>query len=382
MSKSPAVVAKSKTKRSPKERIKSSTVAIYASVFALLVSVVAIGYRAPEEIANTSSNSVSASANVGTVNTATLMSKSKISTDDVLAASVAASVASIANLSISGNINELAASVQIQSQYAVNEDTRSMSKPTIVELSSATRNITSYTVVEGDTLASIANKFGISVETLKWSNDISADSVEVGKVLEILPRNGVVYTVKSGDTIEKLSERYKADASLIATYNDLEISGLTEGLKIIIPDGELPETERPGYVAPAPVYYGLVSGYGTWSGQVLRMWSQATPNAGGYAGGNCTAYAYIKRAQMGRPVPTNLGNAFTWATQAAALGYSVNKTPAPGAVIQAGNHVGIVEEVLVNGDLRITDMNYGYRLYNVAERIIPASTTQNYMYIH
>lgn len=378
-----AIATKSKTKRSSKERIKSSTVAIYASVFTLLVSVVAIGYRAPEEsVVAASTNNSASSSNVVTMTT--LMASGKVSTDDVLAASVAASVASIADLSISGNINELAASVQIQNQYSSVEDSSSITKPTIVELSTASRNIETYTVLEGDTLKSIADKFGISVETLKWANDISVDSVQVGKVLDILPRNGIVYTVKSGDSLNGLADKYKADASLISTYNDLEISGLTEGLKIIIPNGKLPEKEQPGYVAPVPVYTGFVSGYGAWSGSVLSMTAfyAVDSNSGGYAPGNCTAYAYYRRAQIGRPVPSNLGNAFTWATQARALGYTVNKQPAFGAVIQSGNHVGVVEEVLPNGDLRIKDMNYGYRLYNLAERIIPASTVGNYMYIH
>lgn len=370
----PAV--KSKSKRS-KERIKSSTAAIYASVFALLVSVVAVGYRAPEEISGTSQVG-------GSLANAAVMVNGP-SASDVTAASVAATVATAADLAIAGNVNEFAVSVQIQSQYASVEEGSAISKPAIVEISSASRNIDTYKVVEGDTLESIADKFGISVNTIKWANDIAGDSVAVGKIIDILPRTGIAYVVEGGDTVESIAEKYKADASAITTFNDLEISGVKRGLKIIIPDGVLPNTERPGYVAPAaaPVYNtGFVTGYGAWSGSVLRMWSQGTPNNGGYAHGNCTAYAYQKRAEMGRPVPTNLGNAYTWATQARALGYNVNKTPAPGAVIQAGNHVGIVEEVLPNGDLRITDMNYGYRLYNVADRILPASTVGNYMYIH
>lgn len=370
------VATKSKSKRS-KERIKSSTAAIYASVFALLVSVVAVGYRAPQEAGSV------ASSDRLLANAAVMVSGP--SANDVTAAAVAASVASAADLAIAGNVNEFATSVQIQSQYASSEGSSVISKPAIVELSSASRNIATYVVEEGDTIESIANKFGISVNTIKWANDLVGDTVAPGKVLDILPRSGIVYVVKSGDTAESIAEKYKTTASSITTFNDLEISGLKKGLKIIVPGGVLPEVERPGYVSPtpAPTYStGFVTGYGAWHGSVLRMWTQGTPNAGGYAPGNCTAYAYEKRAQMGRPVPTNLGNAYTWATQARALGYNVNKTPAAGAVIQAGNHVGIVEEVLSNGDLRITDMNYGYRLYNVAERIIPASTVGNYMYIH
>lgn len=366
----PKTLVNSSSKRSSKERIKSSTVAIYASVFALIISVVAAGYRAPEE--SVATNSIVAQTS----------GMSNPTADDVLATRIAADVASVSDLAVAGNISELAVSTKVEHDYAIAKSSDSVAKPTIVELSAASRNITTYTVVDGDSVPTVAAKFGISAQTLRWSNNLVGDTLTVGKVLDILPRDGIVYTVKDGDSIDKLAERYGANALTITTYNDLETSGLTPGLKIVIPGGELPNNERPGYVAPV-VYSSFVSGYGTWSGQVLRMWSQGTPNTGGYAPGNCTAYAYLKRAQMGRPIPTNLGNAYTWATVASRTpGYVVNGTPAAGAVIQAGNHVGIVEEVLANGDLRITDMNYGYRLYNVAERIIPARSVGNYRYIH
>lgn len=301
--------------------------------------------------------------------------------NDVVAADIAASVAQVADLAIAGAANELAVSTRVKFDYSSSDDSGGVAKPTIIALSAASRKIVTYTVLPGDNVQRVAAKFGLSVDTIKWANDLVGDNLSEGKVLDILPRNGIAYTVKDGDTIKKLAEKYKTDASLITTYNDLEISGLSRGLKIIIPNGQLPTNERPGYASPIS-YSSFVVGYGTWSGQVLSQRYVYTPSAGGYADGNCTAYAYVRRAQLGRPIPTNLGNAYTWATVAARSGYIVNSTPAAGAVIQAGNHVGVVEEVLSNGDLRITDMNYGYRPHNLAERIIPASTVHNYKFIH
>ncbi len=224
---------------------------------------------------------------------------------------------------------------------------------------------------------------------MKWANNLTGDAVAVGSTLDIVPKDGIIYVVKDGDTLEKVATKYKADPAVIATYNDLEINGLTTGLKIIIPSGVLPDEERPGYVAPirySPVTSGsgYITGVGAWSGQVLnmRLFYGVNANSGGYANGNCTAYAFFRRAQLGMPIPKMMGNASSWATSARNAGLVVNKTPSFGAVIQSGNHVGVVEEVLPNGDLRITDMNYGYRIYNLAERIIPASTVHNYMFIH
>jgi len=371
------VPAQSTTKRSPKGRIKSSTVAIYASVFALLVAVIAIGYRAPEQ----------SSATVSATPVANVADVEKPAVNDVVATDIAASVAAAAELAVAPNVTELAISTRVQSQYQnQSTDDSTISKPVIVELSMASRNITSYPIAEGDTVASVAQKFGVSETTIRWANNLKdSDTIKAGATLEVLPVSGLAYTVKDGDTLQSIADKYKANAELIATYNDLEINGITTGLKIVIPNGVLPNEERPGYISPAIRYTsGFVTGVGAWGGNVISMqiFRGVDANSGGYAPGNCTAYAYFRRAQLGRPIPSQLGNAYTWATQARAFNYVVNSIPEAGAVIQSGNHVGIVEEIYPNGDLRITDMNYGYRLYNLAERVIPAASVSNYAFIH
>lgn len=364
------------TRRTKKSRIKSSTIAVYASIFVLLVVLIGIGYRAPQQVNGTNANALP---------TGQTESQEKTTVNAVVATSIAASVASTTDLAITPYINERAISTRVQSEYSNTTDTSVITKPVIVQLSAASRNITSYKVVEGDSVASIAARFGRSERTIRWANNLKdSDTVAVGASIDILPVDGIAYIVKSGDTVEKIADRYKANAATIITQNDLELSGISTGLKIIIPNGTLPTEERPGYTSP--VYYssGFLTGVGAWSGTVLNMsiFRGVDSNSGGYVPGNCTAYAFYRRAQIGRPISGQLGNAFTWATAARALGYTVNGTPGVGAVIQSGNHVGIVEEILPNNDLRITDMNYGYRVYNLAERIIPASTVSNYMFIH
>jgi len=298
-------------------------------------------------------------------------------------------VASAAELAVAGNVAELAIATQVQSEYISQDDGSSITKPTIVELSSATRNISTYTVDSGDTVASVANNFGLSAETIRWANDLtSSDNLTEGTVLDILPRNGIVYTVKDGDTLEKIADKYKGNSALITTYNDLEISGLSAGLKIVIPDGELPTNERPGYVAPVATTNSFITGYssGAGNGSVWRI-RYGTPNNGNYAWGNCTAYAFDRRAALGRPIGASWGNAGSWAWNAQNAGYAVNRTPAAGAVIQDWGHVAIVERVLPNGDLELSEMNYyafGASGANnvVSGRILPAAYAGQYYYIH
>jgi surface antigen/LysM repeat protein len=377
------VSAKPTTKRSAKGRIKSSTVAIYASVFVLIVSIIAVGYRSPQESATVVSATPVANA---------VPTTDQPAVNDVVATDIAASVAAAADLAIAPNVAELAVSTRVQSELAGASDSTSITKPVIVQLSEASRNKSTYPVVEGDTVASVASKFGISENTIRWANNLKdSDTIAAGSTIDILPVDGIAYTVKDGDTIESVAERYKVSTTVIATYNDLELQGISTGLKIIIPGGDLPATERPGYVAPvAPVAVAttgtFITGYSSgFGGGKTWFIGGFTGASGGYAYGNCTAYVHWKRAQMGRPVGTMWGNAGTWASRAAAAGYAVNKTPAPGAVIQDWGHVAIVEKVLPNGDLELSEMNAavaggGYN--KVSGRILPAGQVGQYMYIH
>lgn len=291
-------------------------------------------------------------------------------------------------MAIAPNVAELAVSTRVQSEYAGVTESASITKPVIVQLSEGSRKITTYAVQEGDTVASLAAKFGISENTIRWANNLKDnDSVAAGSNIDILPVSGIAYTVEDGDTLEKIVERYKSNLTAVTTYNDLELQGVSAGLKIIIPNGELPTNERPGYVAPVARNSGtFITGYSSgFSGGKTWFIGGFSGASGGYAYGNCTSYVHWKRAQMGRPVGVQWGNAGTWADRAAKSGYSVNKTPAPGAVIQDSGHVAIVDAILPNGDLQLSEMNAsvaggGYNI--VSGRILPASQIGQYMYIH
>ena len=306
----------------------------------------------------------------------------------MVANDIAASVAAASNLAIAPNVAERAVSTRVQNQYAASDVTSSISKPTIVQLSTASRNITQYAVVAGDTVDTVAVKFGISADTVKWANNLTNSSLAAGSTIDILPRDGIAYTVRDGDTVQSLADKYKANGSLITTYNDLEISGLTVGLKIVIPGAQLPKTERPGYVAPRAATTGgtYITGYSSgFTGGNTWFIRKGTPNQGSYAFGNCTAYVFDRRAEMGKPIGQRWGNAGSWATNARSAGFTVNRTPSAGAIIQDSGHVGVVEEVLPNGDLRLSEMNArvsggGYNI--VSGRILSAGQVGQYYYIH
>lgn len=363
-----------KVRKAAKGRIKSSTVAIYASVFVLLMVLIAIGYRTPQQ--------ESGVANTAPLTTAPAEATAdKTAVNDVVASNIAANVATATNLSVAPSVASLAISTQIQSEMPSSDDS-SISKPQIIQVSSASRKITQYTVAPGDTTDTIAAKYGISKNTLKWANNLSSDNLTVGSNLDILPRDGISYTVKAGDTAQSIADKYKSDASTITTYNDLEISGLTPGLKIIVPNGTLPTTEQPGYVAP--VAYSASS---RSSGGASYAGFRAGSVGNKYAYGNCTWYAYERRAQMGMPVGSFWGNGGSWAYSGRAAGYVVNNTPSYGAVlVEAGSpgHVAVVESVAPDGTVVVSEMNNSaYGGFNIVNnRTISAGQASLYQYVH
>lgn len=99
-----------------------------------------------------------------------------------------------------------------------------------------------YVVKRGDSLYSIANKFGVSVEDLKNANGISGNLINVGQTLvisgneEIVPGDYVVYTVKRGDSLWSIANQYGISINDIVQYNNLGTTMLQIGQQLLIPN--------------------------------------------------------------------------------------------------------------------------------------------------
>lgn len=353
---------------------KPSTIAIYASVFALIAAVVAIGYHAPIR-------------SDGIANATTVSSNNQIQTssvDELVATRLAANLAETTNLSVAANVANLSVSLTAKNELAQTNDAI-ITKPQILQPTAQSRAILTYTAKAGDSVQKLATQYGISADTIRWANNLTSDALVPGKVLQILPIDGVQYIVKPGDTLQTIAQKYNVDQSRIVLYNDLEVSGIVNGAKIILPSGDLPATERPGYVAPLIAAYGYGSTSNSSGGSSSsNLYGASAGNR--YAYGYCTWYAYERRQELGRPIGSFWGDASSWAYAAASAGYTVNHTPQVGAVIQNGGgagHVAIVESILGNGDLSLSEMNYGGGWNQIHwGRIISADSVSFYNYIH
>jgi surface antigen/uncharacterized protein (DUF433 family) len=307
--------------------------------------------------------------------------------DQVLATDIASTVAKSTNLSIAPNIANFAVSTQVQAELPQANDTV-ITKPSIVAANANNRTIVTYVTQAGDTVTSLSAHYGVTQDTIKWANNLTTDVIPAGKSLTILPVDGVLYTVKAGDSLQAIADKYGVDSSRVTLFNDLDVTGIVVGNKIILPGGVLPSTERPGYVAP--IQYTTFTSFGFSGGDVTDLYRVGY---GAFSPGNtgtpgqCTWYTWDRRVKMGYRMPAGavLGNASDWAYTLGRLGYSVNRGHASvGAIMQNGGgagHVAFVESIAANGDVTVTEMNYGYRSFVVDQRVISAGQAAGYTYI-
>lgn len=134
-----------------------------------------------------------------------------------------------------------------------------------------------YQVQDGDTLSDIAKKFdlesegegGVSgVDTLKWENDLSTESIKPGQTLKILPVPGVRHKVKKGETVYSIAKKYRAEPQAIVdfpfnTFANDETFALAIGQELIIPDGEIVVPSAPARSGSAVSSPNVVPGAGS-----------------------------------------------------------------------------------------------------------------------
>ncbi|NBW28787.1 LysM peptidoglycan-binding domain-containing protein [bacterium] len=250
--------------------------------------------------------------------------------DQLSSAQIALTVSKMTSLPETTPITNQADSQKAELAMASSTSGNIVLKPQVIDTKTKSiANLVYYTVQPGDTLSGLASTFGVTSNSISWSNNLGGSNPKAGTKLVIPPVNGVVYTIKAGDTAQGLASKYGSSASDIISFNNGEVSGLQVGQNIVIPNGSI----------QAPVF---VSFYG----------------GNGYDFGYCTWYVANQVA-----VPTNWGNAATWAYYARQSGWNVSSNPSVGAIAQtpyaAGGqgHVAVVRAVNGDGTIWVSEMN-------------------------
>lgn len=96
-----------------------------------------------------------------------------------------------------------------------------------------------YVVQKGDTLYSISNTYGVSVNAIKKANDLKSDILTIGQVLTIPDvsenEGSNLYVVQKGDSLWSIANRFGSSINAIRMVNNLNSDILTIGQTLIIP---------------------------------------------------------------------------------------------------------------------------------------------------
>ena len=213
-----------------------------------------------------------------------------------------------------------------------------------------------YPVQPNDTLDSVAARFNVNAEQIRWSNPselASTNQIEPGQTLVIPPVAGVVVQVRPRDTLHSLAEAWHVGRDTILSFNGLSNPphDLTPGYLLVLPGAhgrQLPDR------APPPPQLPTDPG-----GRHVQM---GGPNPGGasydiFPEGQCTYYVATRVT-----IPWN-GDAWTWYGSASSRGWVVGSVPRQGAIMVSWEdpdfgHVAYVEHVYSDGSWLVSEMNY------------------------
>jgi murein DD-endopeptidase MepM/ murein hydrolase activator NlpD len=164
-----------------------------------------------------------------------------------------------------------------------------------------------YKVKSGDTLTGIASKFGVSMMTLWWANNLtSKDDLHLGQTLTIPPVTGLVVTVKASDTLPGLASRYDVEEQEILEANKLDDPNLVVGQVLAIPGAM-------GKAIPTPrVERDRASGGGSSGGGSASSRAPVTYNGGAFrwpvlGGGNYISQ-YYRYGHYGLDIAADYGS--------------------------------------------------------------------------
>jgi len=213
----------------------------------------------------------------------------------------------------------------------------------------------SYTVGVGEDLKSIAAKFSLTIDELRWSNPRLGTSTKpkAGDTLLIPPIAGVVVQARKGDTIANLAAVWHVAPASIVDFNYLRNpdTDLTDGRLLVLPAG------RGSVITPTAADANLPAAVGSRGVFTIKVQGSAGPYDPHFPFGQCTWYVATKVV-----IPWH-GDAWTWYSNAQSAGWAVGSTPRVGGVMvtwesRIFGHVSYVESINADGSWVVSEMNY------------------------
>jgi len=231
-------------------------------------------------------------------------------------------------------------------------------------------NLVKYTVKSGDTLASIAQKFDVSVETIKWANDLKSDTITTGDNLDVPPVSGIVHKVASGDTVYSIAEKYNTSSQNIVNFPfnefaDLDTFALIPGQILFVPDGTPPSAKpvvpqiKPQFMAGQAgsgsfiwPTTGYISQYPVWYHMALDIANPGSPpviaaDSGTVSYAGCLGWGY------GCHIIVDHNNGFqTLYAHLSSIGVSVGQGVGKGGTIGTMGSTGMSTGIHLHFEIR------------------------------
>lgn len=121
-----------------------------------------------------------------------------------------------------------------------------------------------YIVKPGDSLYKIANMYGMSVNELKTLNSLTSNLLNVGQQLKVLGNETVPansYVVNAGDSLYSIAKKYGITVNALKTANNKVNNMLSIGEILVIPNAN--DVYRTHIVVPGDTLYSIARNYGT-----------------------------------------------------------------------------------------------------------------------
>lgn len=123
-----------------------------------------------------------------------------------------------------------------------------------------------YRVVKGDTISEIADRYGVTSDSIITFNGITnARALPIGKYLKIPTLNGILHAAAKGDTVDSLAALHGISAERIRELNGLGDEALSLGQTVFLPDARLSSwtlREISGDLFTWPIRGWITSWYG------------------------------------------------------------------------------------------------------------------------
>jgi len=99
---------------------------------------------------------------------------------------------------------------------------------------------TVYTVRQGDMVGKIADRFGVSQDSIISVNRLkNTRTIQIGQLLKIPSIDGIIYTARDGDTPASIADKYRVSLEKIALANGISDNAVPAGSTLFLPDAKL-----------------------------------------------------------------------------------------------------------------------------------------------